>query len=144
MKSVLVVDDEHNVRTLVRDILEMNGYYVREAANGNEALAAVELETPDYVVMDVMMPGMSGIDVLAEMRRRPPLESLPILLLSAADEDRSAWAGWAAGASCYLTKPFDPDMLTAWLSRLSDTADTADTDDTADATDAADTDCEDV
>src|SRR5581483_7337233 len=64
MKSVLVVDDEPHVRALVRDVLEMSGYAVREACNGTEAMSAIEIETPDCVVMDVMMPGMSGIDVL--------------------------------------------------------------------------------
>ena len=120
MRSVLIVDDEPNVRSLVRDVLELNGYLVHEASNGNEALAAVATNTPDYVVLDVMMPGLSGIDVLTNLRRQPGHETLPVLLLSAADDDRSTWAGWQAGASCYLTKPFDPDMLTAWLSRLSD------------------------
>lgn len=118
MRSVLVVDDEPNVRSLVRDVLELNGYEVREACNGNDALTAVEADVPDCVVMDVMMPGLSGIDVLAELRRRPVLDSLPVLLLSAAGDDEATWEGWRAGANCYLTKPFDPDMLTAWLERL--------------------------
>jgi len=119
VRSVLVVDDEPNVRSLVRDVLELNGYQVREASSGGEALTAVDSQPPDCVVMDVMMPGLSGIDVLAELRSRPVLDALPVLLLSAADDDHSTWAGWRAGANCYLTKPFDPDMLTAWLLRLS-------------------------
>jgi|SRR6185312_10877161 two-component system phosphate regulon response regulator PhoB len=119
MRSVLVVDDEPNVRSLVRDVLELSGYQVREASNGDEALTAVDAQPPDCVVLDVMMPGLSGIDVLAELRRRPSHDSLPVLLLSAADDDQATWAGWRAGASCYLTKPFDPDVLTAWLLRLS-------------------------
>jgi two-component system phosphate regulon response regulator PhoB len=119
MRSVLVVDDEPTVRSLVRDLLELNGYHVREASNGDEALTAVDTQPPDCVVLDVMMPGLSGIDVLAELRRRPQHDSLPVLLLSAADDDHATWAGWRAGASCYLTKPFDPEVLTAWLVRLS-------------------------
>jgi two-component system phosphate regulon response regulator PhoB len=119
MRSVLIVDDEPNVRSLVRDVLELSGYQVREASNGDEALTAVDAQPPDCVVLDVMMPGLSGIDVLAELRRRPVHGSLPVLLLSAAGDDQTTWAGWRAGASCYLTKPFDPDMLTAWLVRLS-------------------------
>ena len=119
MRSVLIVDDEPTVRSLVRDVLELNGYQVREASSGDEALTAVDAQPPDCVVLDVMMPGLSGIEVLAELRRRPPHDALPVLLLSAADDDQATWAGWTAGASCYLTKPFDPDMLTAWLMRLS-------------------------
>jgi len=118
MQSVLVVDDEPNVRSLVRDVLELSGYLVREACSGSEALTAVESQRPDCVVMDVMMPGLSGIDVLAELRSRPVLGSLPVLLLSAADDDQTTWAGWRAGASCYLPKPFDPNTLTSWLQRL--------------------------
>ena len=123
MPSVLIVDDEPNVRSLVRDVLELSGYRVREAANGHEALTAVETDTPDCVVLDVMMPGLTGIDVLAEMRRRPLLDTLPVVLLSAAGDDAATWAGWQAGANCYLTKPFDPDMLTAWLLRVAATSD---------------------
>jgi CheY-like chemotaxis protein len=116
--SVLVVDDEPNVRSLVRDVLELSGYLVREACSGSEALLAVEAQRPDCVVMDVMMPGLSGIEVLTELRSRPILGSLPVLLLSAADDDQTTWAGWRAGASCYLPKPFDPNLLTSWLQRL--------------------------
>jgi two-component system, OmpR family, alkaline phosphatase synthesis response regulator PhoP len=118
VRSVLVVDDEPNIRAMVRDLLELSGYDVREAPNGAEALQALEAERPDCMVLDIMMPGLSGIDVLAAIRSRPELESLPVLLLSAAGDDQTTWEGWRAGANCYITKPFDPDRLAAWLNHL--------------------------
>ncbi len=118
MRSVLVVDDEPSIRAVVRDLLELSGYRVREAPNGPEALRALDDEKPDCMVLDVMMPGMSGIDVLTTLRSRADLGELPVLLLTAAADDKTTWEGWRAGASCYLTKPFDLDRLTAWLDHL--------------------------
>jgi two-component system, OmpR family, response regulator MtrA len=118
MTDVLVVDDEDAVRALLRDLLELEGYSVREAPDGPTALAAVDAAVPDVVVLDVMMPGLSGLDVLAVWRDRPELSGMPVLMLTAAADDETTWAGWAAGASCYLPKPFDPDHLLQWVERL--------------------------
>lgn len=118
MTDVLVVDDEDAVRALLRDLLELEGYTVREAADGPAALDAVAERVPDVVVLDVMMPGLSGLDVLQAWRDQPQLAGLPVLMLTAAADDETTWAGWAAGASVYLPKPFDPDHLLQWVERL--------------------------
>ena len=73
---------------------------------------------PDGVILDIMMPRMSGIDVLKEIRSRPGGAEVPVILLTAAGDDQTTWDGWSAGATCYLTKPFDPDNLLSWVERL--------------------------
>ncbi len=118
MTYVLVVDDEEPVRHLVRDVLELDGYDVDECADGPSALARVAERQPDCLVLDVMMPGLSGIDVLTRLRAMPECEDLPVLLLTAAGDDGTTWAGWQAGASYYLPKPFDVDHLLTWVGRL--------------------------
>ena len=123
MTFVLVVDDEEPVRQLVRDVLELDGYDVGEAGDGPSALAMVAEGRPDCLVLDVMMPGMSGIDVLSRVRSMPDCEQLPVLMLTAAGDDGTTWAGWQAGASCYLPKPFDVDHLLSWVGRLIQTRD---------------------
>lgn len=118
MTHVLVVDDETPVRALVRDVLEMQGYEVREACDGPTAVAAAAAERPDAVVLDIMMPGISGLDVLRGWRADPSMATAPVLLLTAASDDETTWAGWTAGADYYLPKPFDPDVLLQWIDRL--------------------------
>ncbi len=118
MPVILVVDDEESVRTLLRDTLELDGYEVREAVDGPTALDAFDTEPPDGMILDIMMPGLSGIDVLREIRGRQAGADLPVILLTAAGDDKTTWDGWSAGASCYLTKPFDPDNLLSWVERI--------------------------
>lgn len=118
MADILVVDDEAAVRGLVAETLELAGHEVVAVASGAEALAAVTIHRPDCVVLDVMMPGMSGLEVLAELRAEPSTADLPVVMLSARADDASTWKGWSAGASLYLTKPFDPLELQAQVDRL--------------------------
>lgn len=118
MVRILVVDDEPSVRALVRDILEMEDYQVEEAPDGRAALAKVAARTPDLIVLDVMMPGLSGLDVLRLLRGEYSSSDLPILLLTAAADDDTTWAGWTSGASVFLPKPFDPGTLLDWVERL--------------------------
>lgn len=118
MTTILIVDDEPTVRALVRDVLELDGYDIVEAPDGVAALAAVQEHQPNLMVLDVMMPGMSGLDVLRELRRNRSGTELPIILLTAASDDDTTWAGWTAGASVFLPKPFDPSHLLDWVERL--------------------------
>ena len=118
MSDILIVDDEPSVRQLLRDILELEGHTVVEAADGPSALAQLQVEKPQLMLLDVMMPGMSGIDVLRVVRSLPELFDLPVLVLTASGDDETTWAGWTAGASSYLCKPFDPPNLLAWIDRL--------------------------
>jgi DNA-binding response OmpR family regulator len=118
MTTILVVDDEFAVRSLLHDVLELEGYEVREAEDGPSALIDMTRSRPDLVILDIMMPRMSGIEVLTEVRSDPELHDLPVLLLSAAGDDETTWAGWTAGASTYLNKPFDHLNLLSWVERL--------------------------
>lgn len=118
MTKILIVDDEPTVRALLRDVLEIEGYEIAEANDGESALTAVAEEVPDLLVLDVMMPGMSGIDVLTELREQHSNSQLPIILLTAASDDDTTWRGWSSGASIYLQKPFDPSHLLDWVERL--------------------------
>jgi CheY-like chemotaxis protein len=118
MPRILIVDDELTVRMLLRDVLEIEGYEVVEAEDGPEALALMAQQRPDLVLLDIMMPGMSGIDVLAQVRSDVALHDLPVVLLTAAGDDDTTWAGWTTGASLYLNKPFDHVNLLEWVERL--------------------------
>ena len=118
MSTILVVDDDTTVRSLLRDVLEIEGHHVVEACDGPEALYRLHCGNADLVVLDVMMPGMSGIEVLAEIRRDDVLARLPVLMLTAAGDDSTTWAGLTAGADVYLEKPFDHVSLLGWVDRL--------------------------
>jgi EAL domain-containing protein (putative c-di-GMP-specific phosphodiesterase class I) len=118
MDNVLVVDDEESVRSLLRDCLELDGYEVREAADAMQAIERIAEGVPDCLVLDVMMPGMSGLELLEQLRGDPRTLNMPVLMLTAATDDDTTWAGWAHGASCYVPKPFDIEHLLDWVGRL--------------------------
>lgn len=118
MSTILVVDDDASVRSLLRDLLELEDLTVVEACDGPQALAAIAAEPPDCVVLDIMMPGMSGLDVLRTIRAQQGTLDLPVILLTALTDDETTWAGWTSGASVFLPKPFEPDHLTDWVLRV--------------------------
>ena len=108
---VLVVDDEPDITALVAYHLAKSGYRVSTAANGPDALRAAREERPDVVVLDVMLPGTSGYDVLAELRRREETRDVGVILLTARREEADRIRGLTLGADDYLTKPFSPAEL---------------------------------
>ena len=114
--KVLVVDDEAGVRELVKGTLRFAGYDIYEAYNGKEALIAVEDHHHDIVILDIMMPGMDGLAVCAEIRTRPNPPS--ILFLSAKDSVSEKVEGLLHGGDDYMTKPFDVDELLARVHTL--------------------------
>jgi EAL domain-containing protein (putative c-di-GMP-specific phosphodiesterase class I)/ActR/RegA family two-component response regulator len=118
VQNVLVVDDEESVRRLLRDCLELDGYEVREAADAMQAIDRIGEAIPDCVLLDVMMPGMSGLELLERLRKDPLTAELPVMMLTAATDDDTTWTGWANGASCYVPKPFDIDHMLDWVGRL--------------------------
>jgi two-component system response regulator MprA len=113
---VLVVDDEEAVRESVRHALELEGYDVELAPDGGRALAQIEASLPDAVILDVLMPGVSGLDVAR--RLRSGRNRVPILMLTARAEVDDRVAGLDAGADDYLVKPFALDELLARLRAL--------------------------
>ena len=102
-QTVLVVDDEEAIAEAVRARLESEGYRVVVAADGAQALAAAEREPPDLVVLDLMLPGMDGLEVCKRLQRD---RWVPVLMLTARTEEADKVAGFAVGADDYLTKPF--------------------------------------
>ncbi|MCX6664837.1 MAG: response regulator [Euryarchaeota archaeon] len=105
-KKILVVDDEQDVRLSVQQILEMSGYMVTQAENGRDCLVKLEKETPDLVVLDIMMPGMSGWDVAAKIKENPSWTNIPIVFLTAKGDEMSVGMGGLASVD-YIVKPFD-------------------------------------
>ena len=105
-KTVLVVDDEPDVRISVGQVLEMSGYKVIQAENGLDCLKKLQHVTPDLLVLDIMMPGMSGWDVAAKLRENPSWSDIPIVFLTAKGDDMSVGMGKATSVE-YITKPFD-------------------------------------
>jgi two-component system phosphate regulon response regulator PhoB len=108
---VLVVDDEPDITALVAYHLAKEGYRVSTAATGTEALRAAREERPDLVVLDLMLPGHSGYDVLTELRRRDETRDVGVLLLTARKEEADRIKGLTLGADDYLAKPFSPREL---------------------------------
>lgn len=109
--NVLVVDDEADISALVAYHLARESYRVRTAASGPEALRAMEVEPPDLVVLDLMLPGMSGLEILEEIRRREEWSWVPVILLTARREERDRVEGLRLGADDYVAKPFSPQEL---------------------------------
>jgi len=108
---ILVVDDEPDITALVAYHLARAGYRVKTAGSGPEALEAIAAEPPDLVVLDLMLPGRSGLEVLAELRSRDETRDVGVILLTARREETDRIRGLAEGADDYLTKPFSPAEL---------------------------------
>ena len=112
---ILAVDDEPINLQVLQNVLQPQGYRVTTARNGTEALRNVAQDRPDLIVLDVMMAGLSGLDVARDLRRRHGLHELPIILLTARGRTSDMLAGFEAGANDYVVKPFVKDEL---LSRI--------------------------
>ena len=117
-RRILVVDDDRSVLSMVSDLLEIEGYDVVQATHGFAALQAVEEYLPDCVILDVMMPGLDGHEVLRQIRGNPDRSRLPVVMLTAASEDEHTWQAWTEGVDYFLTKPFDPPELLRFLDYL--------------------------
>lgn len=113
MAKILVVDDEEPIRELLRFNLEKEGYKVCLAGDGAEALQMIEKERPDLLVLDVMLPGMGGLEVCHQLRINPKFRELPVVMLTAKSEEIDKVLGLELGADDYMTKPFSPRELVA-------------------------------
>src|SRR5690625_2030890 len=109
-RLILIVDDEPSIVRLARAKLQADGYGVITADRGAAALDAVAEERPDLVVLDLMMPGMDGFETLRRMRA---FASTPVIMLTARSSDADKLRGFESGADDYITKPFNPDELSA-------------------------------
>jgi excisionase family DNA binding protein len=106
---VLVVDDDDRLREYIRVNLEMDGYSVREAANAEEGLAALEEVPPDLILLDVMMPQMDGFEMLRRVQERHGVGAVPVIMFSGKVDEAAAAA--ERGAQAFIGKPFDPQQL---------------------------------
>jgi DNA-binding response OmpR family regulator len=117
---IVVADDEADIRRLIVFTLKKRGYQVLEAAAGDTALDLIRRELPDLAVLDVMMPGLSGLEVAGALRDDPATRSIPIVMLSAKGQAAEIQAGLDSGARAYLVKPFAPQDLAARVAAILD------------------------
>jgi DNA-binding response OmpR family regulator len=114
-KTILVVDDEPKITRLAQDYLEKSGFTVLTSGDGQQALAIIRQERPDLIVLDLMLPGLDGLDVCRAIRRE---SDVPIIMLTARAEEADQLIGLELGADDYITKPFSPRALVARVRAL--------------------------
>ena len=117
-RKILTCDDEKHIVRLIQVNLERQGYEVITAYNGAECLEKVKEDRPDLIVLDVMMPEMTGFEVLDVLKKDPETEDIPVIMLTARAQDSDVLRGWQSGVECYLTKPFNPMELIAFVKRI--------------------------
>lgn len=132
-QCILVVDDEEDILELLRYRLEQEGYHVLSASSGEEALFLLDEKSPDLLVLDLMLPGMDGLEITRHIRMKKKNGALPIIMLSARGEEADVVTGLELGADDYVTKPFSPRILLARIRsvlkrRLSEREETSDKD----------------
>jgi DNA-binding response OmpR family regulator len=111
VSTVLVADDDADIRELVAFKLEQEGYQVHTVADGEAALRAVGEVGPDLVLLDVMMPRLTGLEVCAALRADPETAAVPVILLTAKAQEADLERGFGSGADDYMVKPFSPREL---------------------------------
>ena len=116
--TVLIVDDEHAIRDMVVMALEKEGFICIEASDAHKADALIKQAVPDILLLDWMMPGLSGVDFTRKLRRNENTQSMPIIMLTAKTEEEDLIKGLENGADDYITKPFSPRALIARIHAL--------------------------
>ena len=111
--KVLIADDDHNLRQLLTEALPKHKFEVYQAADGNETWDTVKNLRPDLVLLDIMMPGMDGLEICQHMRENPQTRNIPVIMLTAKAQLKDKLKGIESGADDYVTKPFDPLELQA-------------------------------
>lgn len=115
---VLVVDDEEDIQELVRYNLESSGYVVMSAGDGEEAIAKANEVFPDIIVLDLMLPGLTGFEACARLKNSQRTRDIPIVMLTAKGDEADIVKGLESGADDYVTKPFSPKVLIARIAAL--------------------------
>ena len=116
--NILVCDDERSIVRLLQAILEKQGHKVALAYDGMDALEEIRRGTFDLVLLDIMMPRIDGMEVLAWIRQQPELANLPVIVLSAKQHDQDVFKAYHHGADIFLPKPIDPKELLAFVDRI--------------------------
>ena len=112
-QSVLVVEDEEDIMEVIRFNLEKEGYEVHQALSGEKALQVIENNLPSLVLLDLMLPGINGLDLCRIFKQNDRTKAIPVIMLIAKSEDADIVAGLEMGAEDYITKPFSPRVLVA-------------------------------
>ena len=112
-QSVLVVEDEEDIMAVIRFNLEKDGYEVHQALSGEKALQVIENNLPSLVLLDLMLPGINGLDLCRIFKQNDRTKAIPVIMLTAKSEDADIVAGLEMGAEDYITKPFSPRVLVA-------------------------------
>jgi DNA-binding response OmpR family regulator len=115
---ILLIEDEGNIREAIGFILSRAGWEVQGHGNGATAIEAVTRTKPDIIILDIMLPGLSGFEILRALREDTELARLPVLMLTAKGQARDQEAAFEIGANAYLTKPFSNADLLATVARL--------------------------
>ena len=110
-KTIMVVDDNPDIITIVKTILEGKGYSVLSASSGPELLTLLKSQKPDLIILDIMMPEMDGLEVLTRLKGMADTTSIPIILLTAKVQYEDVLGGYKLGADYYITKPFTSTQL---------------------------------
>ena len=113
MSKILIVDDEPPIREVIRFALEVAEFQVLEAAHASEARNQIAAENPDLILLDLMLPGRSGLELARELKQNNKTREIPIIILTAKTQERDKVAGLDIGADDYITKPFSPRELVA-------------------------------
>jgi len=116
--KILVVDDEPHIVMMLEARLRKNGFEVVTATSGSEAMAKVKQDRPDLIVLDVMMPVISGLEVCRMLKENPVTRAIPVILLTAKSTERDQTLGISAGADSYVTKPYTPEELLGQIKEL--------------------------
>lgn len=111
--SILIVEDDAAICALIRYNLEREGYRIRETGDGDQALVMLDEETPDLVILDWMLPNISGLEICRNMRRAREMRTVPVIMLTARTEETDRIRGLESGADDYVGKPFSPQELVA-------------------------------
>ena len=117
-RKILIIEDERDILDLVRHYLEKDGFRTRTASDGITGLAAVRQEHPDIIVLDLMLPGLDGLDLCKKLRADPATALTPVIMLTAKADESDKIVGLELGADDYLTKPFSPKELVARVKAL--------------------------
>lgn len=118
VRQILLIEDEANIAEAIRFVLTRDGWTVTTHARGSDALERIRALRPDVLVLDVMLPGRSGFEILQDLRADPDLADLPVLVLTARGQDRERDAALSAGATRFLPKPFGNAELVATVRAL--------------------------
>src|ERR1700722_5026603 len=110
-KSILLIEDEEDIAALIKLQADISGYKLHVETDGINGLRTIERDKPDLVILDLMLPGMNGLDICRKMKHSPELKNIPVIIISAKNEELDVVLGLELGADDYVAKPFSPKVL---------------------------------